>query len=90
MTGANPARQRTRALVVRAGPLTSQLSIRAWIHGQITVSVATDEITAATGLSRSELPGTELSVTADLAALSDTDVLPRKIQLPAQRRLQAA
>ncbi|GAA3784505.1 hypothetical protein GCM10022206_24900 [Streptomyces chiangmaiensis] len=50
----------------------------------------TDELTAATGRGCDELPGTELTVTANLAAATDTDVGPRDVQLPAQCRLQAA
>ncbi|MFJ2722581.1 hypothetical protein [Streptomyces sp. NPDC087437] len=63
------------------------------MHGQITVPIPTAELAAATGLGRDELPGTKLTVTANLAAATDTDVDLHDVQLvrlPIQRRLQAA
>lgn len=83
-------RERTTAVVHRAGPELSHLVLPGWMHGQITVPIPTDELTAATGLGRDELPGTELTVTANLAAAADTDVDPGVVRLPGQRRLQAA
>lgn len=61
--------QRTRARVVRAGTDTAQLSIPDWCRGQITVSVLTLNLMAATGLSRQELADAELIITANLAAV---------------------
>jgi hypothetical protein len=66
--------QRTPAHVVRAGVETTHLSIPAWCQGQITVPVLTLNLMAATGLAHGDLPGAELVVTANLAAVTDTDV----------------
>lgn len=85
-----PDRRRTSAVVVRAGDSTAHLSIPAWMHGQITVRVPTADLIAATSLGRDELPGTELGITANLAAATDNDVDPQECQLPASRHLQAA
>ncbi|MGX4695021.1 hypothetical protein [Streptomyces sp. JNUCC 63] len=55
--------------------------------------IPTDELISATGPGRDELPGTELTATANLATTTDTDIDPRDVQLvqlPMQRRLQAA
>lgn len=73
--------QRTRACVVRAGDATSYLSIQAWCGGQVAVRVSTASLTAATGLSRDQLPGTELTVRANLTAIADTDVDPGDFRL---------
>lgn len=66
--------QRTRARVVRAGATTAHLSIPAWCGGQILVPVSTLALVAATGRTCLELPGTEVVVTADLAAATEADV----------------
>lgn len=68
--------QRTRARVVRAGDVTSYLSIEEWCGGQVAVRVSTVSLTSASGLSRDQLPGTELTVHANLTAVADTDVDP--------------
>ncbi|GAA3479632.1 MULTISPECIES: hypothetical protein [Streptomyces] len=68
--------QRTRARVVRAGDVTSYLSIEAWCGGQVAVRVSTLSLISATGLSLDQLPGTELTVHANLTAIADTDVDP--------------
>jgi hypothetical protein len=73
--------QRTRARIVRAGNDTTHLSIPAWCHGQITVPVLTLNLMAATGLACHELPGTELIITANLAAVTDTEVDPHAFQV---------
>lgn len=73
--------QNTRARVVRAGPDTTHLSIPAWCHGQITVPVLTQNVMAATGLDRRDLRGAELIVTANLAALTDTEVDAHAFQI---------
>ncbi|MEU6010154.1 hypothetical protein [Streptomyces sp. NPDC047453] len=91
MTGQEPGRpRRTEAVVHRSGPELSHLVLPGWMHGQITVPIPTDELLSATDLGRDELPWTELTVTANLAAATDTDVDPRDAQLPAWRCLQAA
>jgi len=41
------------------------------MHGQITVPVPTSVLICATGLHREELPGIELTVTADLTAATE-------------------
>lgn len=84
MTGQSGRPQRTEAVVHRAGPELSHLVLPGWMHGQITVPILTDELTAATGLGRDGLPGTELTVTANLAAATEADARPREIQLPVQ------
>ncbi|MFE9868732.1 hypothetical protein ACFYPZ_39910 [Streptomyces sp. NPDC005506] len=68
--------QRTRARVVRAGDVTSYLSIKAWCGGRVAVRVSTVSLILVTGLSREQLPGTELTVHANLTAVADTDVDP--------------
>ncbi|WP_030978334.1 hypothetical protein [Streptomyces sp. NRRL S-1824] len=68
--------QRTQARVVRAGDVTSYLSIEAWCGGQVAVRVSTVSLTSTSGLSRDQLPGTELTVHANLTAVADTDVDP--------------
>jgi hypothetical protein len=73
--------QRTRVRVVRAGPTTAHLSIDAWASGQIAISVPTCDLMEATGLTRRELAGARLTVTANLAATVDTDVDPHDGQL---------
>ena len=73
--------QRTRAHVVRVGTETSHLSIPAWCHGQITVPVLTFNLMAATGLRLEDLPGAELVISANLAAVTDTDVDPHAFQV---------
>ena len=73
--------QRTRARVVRAGDVTSYLSIEAWCGGQVAVRVSTVSLISATGLSRDQLPGTELTVHANLTAVADTDVDPGDFRL---------
>jgi hypothetical protein len=85
--------QRTRARVVRAGNDTAHLSIAAWCHGQITVPVLTQNVMAATGLDRRDLPGADLIVTANLAAVTDAEVDAHAFQIamaddawPAARR----
>ncbi|WP_329020330.1 hypothetical protein [Streptomyces sp. NBC_01601] len=74
---------RTRALVVHAGQITAQVVLPAWMHGQVTVTVDTEDLVAVAGLSRQDLTGTEFSVVADLSAITDTDVNPHAWQLPA-------
>jgi hypothetical protein len=84
--------QRTRARVIRAGVETAHLVIPAWCDGQITVPVLTLTLMEATGLERDALPGTGLLVTANLAAVTDTDVDPHGFEVlqpladPAPRR----
>lgn len=73
--------QHTRACVVRAGIDTAHLSIPAWCHGQITISVPTLNVMAATGLELHELRGAELLITANLAAVTDTEVDPHAFQV---------
>lgn len=68
--------QRTRARVVRAGNDTAHLSLPAWYGGQITVPTSTLSLMITTGLTRQELLGAELAVTANLAATTDADVDP--------------
>jgi hypothetical protein len=68
--------RRTRARVIRAGNDTAHLSIPAWCGGQITIRAATADLVSATGLSREQLPGADLMVTANVAATVDTDVDP--------------
>jgi hypothetical protein len=75
--------QRTRARVVRAGDVTSYLSIEAWCGGQVAVRVSTASLISATGLSRDQLPGTELTVGANLTATADTGVNPGDFRLNA-------
>ncbi|CCK32989.1 hypothetical protein BN159_p120 (plasmid) [Streptomyces davaonensis JCM 4913] len=75
--------ERTRAHVVRAGEATAQVVIPAWMHGQITVTVDTADLVAATGLGRDELASVDLSVVADLSATMDTAVDPHAWQVPA-------
>ncbi|MGI5508850.1 hypothetical protein [Streptomyces sp. CA-106131] len=90
--------QRTRARVVRAGIETTHLSIPAWCDGQITVPVLTLNLMAATVLAHDDLPGTELVITANLAAVTDTDVDPHAFQvdhppadpMPRRRRGEAS
>ncbi|MFF4755216.1 hypothetical protein ACWD5R_43555 [Streptomyces sp. NPDC002514] len=82
--------QRTYARVVRAGHSTAHLSIPAWCQGQITVGVSTLGLMNATGLTRPELAGTDLIVTANLAAATDTDVDPHGWQLAAPTGRQPA
>lgn len=78
--------QRTRARVVRAGDVTSYLSIEAWCGGQVAVRVSTASLILATELSRDQLSGTELTLRANLAATADTDVDPGdfRLELPAR------
>ncbi|MFF7191809.1 hypothetical protein ACFZAR_43210 [Streptomyces sp. NPDC008222] len=66
--------QRTPARVVRVGAKTTHLAIPAWCNGQITVSVLTRNVIAVTGLDHDQLPGAELVVSANLAAVTDTDI----------------
>lgn len=68
--------QRTRARVLRAGNDTAHLSLPAWCGGQILVPTSTLDLMIATGLTRRELLGTELVVTANLAATTDEEVDP--------------
>jgi hypothetical protein len=85
--------QRTLARVVRAGNTTAHLSIKAWCQGQITVPVSTLGLVAATGLARHELLGTDLIITANLSAATDTEVDPhafRVAQVAHPRVLSAA
>jgi hypothetical protein len=82
--------QRTRARVVRAGNDTAHLSLPAWYGGQITVSTSTLDLAIATGLTRQELLGAELVVTANLAATTDTDVDPHDWLLTAPAEQPAA
>ena len=73
--------QRTRARVVRAGTDTTLLSIPVWCHGHILVPVLTLNLMAATGLALHELPGTDLVITANVAAVSDTEVDPHAFEV---------
>jgi hypothetical protein len=66
--------QQVQAHVVRAGPYTAHIAIDAFASGRITISVPTWTLMEATGLSRHELAGAELTVTANIAARTDTDV----------------
>lgn len=79
--------QRVRACVVRAGPYTSHVTISAFADGQITIPVATWTLMDATGLTRRQLVGAELAVTANVIARADTAVDPHGWQLlaPADR-----
>lgn len=72
------------ARVVRAGDVTSYLSIEAWCGGQVAVRVSTASLILATELSRDQLPETELTVRANLTT-ADTDVDPGdfRLELPA-------
>jgi hypothetical protein len=82
--------QRTRARVIRAGVETTHLAIPDWFGGQITVPVLTLNLMDATGLERDELLGTQLVLTANLAAVTDTDVDAHAFEVlqppPAPRR----
>jgi hypothetical protein len=82
--------QRTRARMVRAGDVTSYLSIKAWCGGQVAVRVSTVSLILATGLSRDQLPGTELAVHANLIAVADTDVDPGDFRFDVPTRSRPA
>lgn len=73
--------QPTRARVVRVGVETTHLSIPAWCNGQITVPVLTLNLMAATGLAFEDLSGADLIITANLAAVTDTDVDPHAFKV---------
>ncbi|MEV5086023.1 hypothetical protein AB0K74_47640 [Streptomyces sp. NPDC056159] len=73
--------QRVRARVVRAGPYTAHVAIPAFVAGQITIPVQTFDLMSATGLSHQQLAGAELTVTANVSAIVDTDVDPHGWQL---------
>ncbi|MEW2252299.1 hypothetical protein ACFW6K_22435 [Streptomyces sp. NPDC058733] len=73
--------RRVRARVLRAGPDTAHVAIDAFASGQITIPVDTGCLTDATGLPRQQLTGTELTVTANVLARTDTDVAPHNWQL---------
>lgn len=60
----------TRAAVIRAGDTTTLLSVEGWFGGQILAPADTGIIETATGKPRQDLPGTQLSVMARLAARS--------------------
>ena len=90
MTGPEPGpRRRTPARVHRVGPEVSHLVLPRWMHGQITVPIPTTDLQAGIGLTRGELPGTEVTVIADLTATTEDVVRPSEPQLPGQRRLSA-
>lgn len=84
------SRRRTAARVHRAGPEVSHLVLPDWMRGLIVVPIPTADLTRATGLSRGELPGTELTVTADLTALTEDAVRPSDPGLAGQRRYRYA
>lgn len=69
--GVESARSTTTATVVRAGEWTTLVSLERWHHGHVLVPVETRVITAVTGRSRHDLPGTRLQVTACLDSLLD-------------------
>ncbi|MFE4415263.1 hypothetical protein [Streptomyces sp. NPDC056821] len=75
------SRQRTIAVVHRAGSDISHLVLPEWMNGQITVRIPTAALTAATGLGRDQLPGTELTVTVDLGAADESALHPEKPRL---------
>ncbi|MFD0367630.1 hypothetical protein [Streptomyces sp. NPDC127114] len=67
--------RRTVATVVRIGPRTTLVALSGWYRGQILASVATRDLTAATGISMH--PGSRFWVTAQLDAVRDTDLALR-------------
>lgn len=73
--------QRVRARVVRVGPHTAHIAIDAFASGQITIPVPTPDLVHATGLTRCELAGAELTVMANVSARTDTDVDPHDWQM---------
>lgn len=75
----------TIAMVIRVGPSTSHVIIPAWMHGQVALSVPTDQLLAATGLDRGTLAGVVLDVRADTVAVLDSDVRPSGWRLATER-----
>lgn len=73
--------QPVRARIVRAGSSTAHLSIPAFAGGQILVPVPTDVLTAVTRLPRVQLPGTELTAKANVAAATEKELSPHDWQL---------
>ncbi|MEU0597482.1 hypothetical protein ABZ484_04370 [Streptomyces sp. NPDC006393] len=59
------------------------------MRGQITVPIRTADLMTATGLSPKELPGTGMTVTADLTAVTDTGVDPREPRLADERLMES-
>lgn len=68
-------RRRVRAQVLRVGQGTTLTLLPSW-RSSIAVSVPTELLLDATGLSRAELPGAELSVEINPDALHDRELRP--------------
>ncbi|GGU62313.1 hypothetical protein [Streptomyces lavendofoliae] len=64
----------TRAIVIRAGHITTLLSIPDWYGGQILATVDTWIIESATGIPCHRLPDTQMWVMADLTARTSEDL----------------
>ncbi len=79
-------RRRVRAEVIRAGRGTTLTLLPSW-RSSITLSVPTESLLSATGLSYQELPGAELSVEINPNALHDRELRPTGWQVgPLQER----
>ena len=63
----------------------SWCTLQAWCAGAVLVPVSTRQLTQATGLPPSQLPGTELTVAVYLDSLLDSELEPRD-WWPANRR----
>ncbi|MFJ9675370.1 hypothetical protein ACIRP5_31830 [Streptomyces sp. NPDC101221] len=75
--------QRIRVRIVRVGPDTTHVSVPTYADGQILVPVATFDVMSATGMTRAQLTGADLTATANATATSDADVHLHNWQTPA-------
>ncbi|GGP84554.1 hypothetical protein ACWDY7_33160 [Streptomyces calvus] len=76
--------QRIRVRVVRVGPHTTHVSVPTYAAGQILVPVATFDLMSATGMTRAQLTGANLTATANVIATADTDLYLHDWQTPAR------
>lgn len=73
--------------VVRVGPHTTHISVPTYAAGQILVPVATFDLMSATGMTRAQLTGADLTATANVDATTDTDLHLHDWQAPAHQAL---
>ncbi|WP_108932892.1 hypothetical protein [Streptomyces ardesiacus] len=64
--------QRIRVRIMRVGPDTAHVSVPSYAAGQILVAVPTFDLMPATGMTRAQLTGTDLTATANADATTDT------------------
>ncbi|MFJ5220779.1 hypothetical protein ACIP98_39685 [Streptomyces sp. NPDC088354] len=73
--------QLTLARIVRVGQVTTHVTLDGWAQGQITVPVDTSSLMEISGLTQRQLSGARFDVTANTAAVVETDVNPHSWRL---------